>query len=376
MSDTVINVSLKNSRFADSVRPSEVRVLQGEFLHDRVVIRAFLPDVASERFDTAAPMTVEYGTQGNTQTFYGYINHIKPVLNQPALGMDRREVYIFGVGATYSLRDHVPRIYEGTSVPNAVADVVLRNHLSLLTQAHPHQWESLTSSGMSDWQFLVSLARKIGWFLWADDTDVHLLPYDTLVTSEPYVFRQDDQRLIEFRAEMGDTSPRGGEKANRTMAGIDARGKAFRVQADRQRARRLAVRDPDPQFSLIRTALPARSQAEATALIQGEEERNRWYLQAEARVKGEIRLRPGKIVHVQTTDDQRSNGKWLVQSVEHQIGVNSYACALNLGRDSSFDRSSPPTQTGRRLATPAPPRPNTLLVNGRWQSSIGKITYG
>jgi phage protein D len=364
------------------VQPKSLTVFRREFAHD-VIAAVITGEDAKKGYQTGTPIKVEYGQRnGDNKMLCGYVHHTEPLSST----VKNPVMKLVCIGASYVFKEPRQAAWSAQSVSDVVRELTDSVRFSGYIKSHDQFWPTLAQQGKPTWDFMVSLAHRVGWFLYADNTDLQFHPYlDDFVAAlnAAQQFSPDDGRrkLITFHAISGDTTPEGGAKANRQLAGVDPRlGTLFSAQDDGSSLvlDRIADVFREPRFRLYEMATVAGSYGEATALLSGATAANRWHAQAKAEVTGNSRLAPGMLVAFDGIN-RRHDGYWYVQAVEHSAAEKSeYTAHLTLGRDSDWDQLTRPDPHRRKvvrqrhdpfgvLTTEVPP---VSLINNLWRAAF------
>jgi hypothetical protein len=364
------------------VPAQRLTLIQREFCHEVCSVLIETETDAASRYDTKTPISIDWGLSGKVSTFYGYVHHSQPI----AVAGQRAEnkLKLICVGATYPLDDEAQRVWRNVTVSQVAREILDDVKLSGHVADHPQGWSTLSQAGESSWNYLASLAQKVGWTMAPVNTDVHF--HDPLwnimrmkQTAAQYTFgsKIPEQQILVFSPVSGETTPGFGAKANRTIYGIDPMSvKPFATTVGGINAYGLGDVYADPVVSSFSSASAA-GVAEAGSILVGEAKKNRWYIQARAEVSGSTRLRPGVLVSIDGINP-RHNGYWYVLAVEHEVTGDGMTDHLVLGRDSEWDQNFRPDPRGRRVLSPrldpygqqqvtVPP---TLLVNKVWRAAF------
>lgn len=362
-----------------------VSVMQHEFRHDVMAAVVEFTDDDQESFKTGTPVEVTWGRSTRQETVYGYLHHPETLGSRTEAGRQYQAVKLVCIGTTFPMNEPRQRIWHQRSIPSIVVEVLDSMKLSGRVQPDHRVWGTLAQSGISDWEFIVGLAQKLGWSLTVQNTEISFGPpleqfHDLAVTAPLFTAKNSrfapDGGLLEFHIISGETTPDGGVKAVRRMTGVDLRtGDEFYLQSQGLAGYQLGTRASTPVFSRFET-ISTESLSEANATLQGLTGKNRWYIQATAEVQGRANLRPGQFVALHGIG-QKHSGYWYLQGVEHELHGASYTAHLSLGRNAEWDFRRRPAPSHRRpiRLRPTPhggavaETPASLLVNGRWRAA-------
>lgn len=241
----------------------------------------------------------------------------------------------------------------------------------------------------SDFQFLNELANEIGYKFFINNTDLYFVDPNVVLQQ-----RQDDtpqfwaldtpgikDTLEEFKPTIGTTTSHS-LPAVRTMSGINTHTGVV-VDAYDQYTLHEAF-GGTPQISTITRyeGFPVESYQEARQRLNAAVLRNQYWATADARVWGDFRVRPNRLVDLVgegIPDDEK--GLWLVDKAIHSLSMSprngytwggDYHIDMKLTRNQSFTlsyaRPSELSHVNRQI--PA------KLVNGIWKSTnVGAQVY-
>lgn len=353
--------------------------MRREFAHDVMAALVSGDDVA-QGCTTGTPIMLEWGNSSQeVTTLAGYVHHTEPMAAFGKANM----VKIVLIGASYILKQPQQQAWQLSTIPAVIRALADSVKFSGDIKPHAQVWPMLTQGGKPTWDFMVSLAKQIGWFLYANSTDIQFHPYlddigGARTSALSFSAKSATPSIKDFRAVSGEQTPDGGAKADRQLAGIDIRSGTLFQAADDGTTTLLdtvAYEFQQPSFRLYDES-PASTYGEAVAVLDGATQANRWHIQAQAEVTGSARLVPGTLVALEGIS-RRQDGYWYVQSAEHSSGKDDYVTHLLLGRDSDWDQYVRPDPRRRKvvrqrldpfgtLTTAVPP---AKLINNLWRAA-------
>lgn len=342
--------------------PVEIRVIQAEYKHEIAVLTYQFDAKLKERCERGLPVRVRYGWNADPAELFGVVHHV--VAERPENGSVVRFMRVVVIGATDPLNAPAANQYRSIRVDAMISDLVRTLGYSALVEKHNYVWPLLQQTHQSSWAFLVACAQKIGYTLYARNTDIRC--HSRAIRYAGAVGFRDagapnaaNARHIvhSFNLVQGETLAQGAQKRRRIAYGVNDQNALFgTVLADQENLSGAAVtRTMLDSYSLT----AARSIAEAEAELAAEQERNRHYIEAKARVGGHAALHPSRAVRLVGLDAQ-NDGFWYTTRAEHVMTQKTYRVDLNLGRDSYGD-------VGTQTVRPADPRDTsgrTVVHNG------------
>lgn len=374
----------------ETMDPQSITVMQREYSHDVVALVSYLDDNTPNRYAFGVPVNVAWGLLGQrVDTFQGYVHHTEPMTSVAGDQAHRSVVKVVCVGATNPMKEKRQRIWNQRTIPSVLSEIFSQYKLSYDIMTNDRVWDSLVQSGESDWQFVCSLAQRLGWTVCPTNTDVRVRPRWSNMAAVAYtttIFRAAKpneapgglHQIQTFHAVDGETTPDGGQKALRVAQGLDPwQGTAY-----------TAVQDTvQPQLGwLSPTALlteynhdTARTYDEAVQRLYGDAENARFYIQAEMEAIGDASVRPGRLVALQGLG-AKNDGLWYVEAADHEVSGGAYLLHLSLGRDARWDNGFRPARQRRRVIQPrtgaygevSATTPPTVLVSGTWRAAYGQ----
>ena len=291
--------------------------------------------------------------------FYGYVHDVK---NYQESQMHVTEVGF--IGASYVMRQASQKVYYNTTADQIIVDIAKRYGFSYRAAPHPRVYKQVAQAGLTDWEFMVKLAKQSGYALRAENTALYFQPllqdFSELIT-EALSFAKIDagfmplNPIYNFRPIIGETlSTNGFEKAATSVAGIDPNtGQYFKYTKQNRSTptRRLSNAE---LFDKHATTVVANDYGTAIHEATSADSNTTFPYTATAEVYGKGVLRPGMPIHLDGVGNLYS-GYWAVIGVEHHvveksINLQTYTSIVTVGTDSlgSLNGSSPDAKPGTR----------------------------
>jgi hypothetical protein len=202
--------------------------------HDRLVLHfKGNPLNKREAIISHDPVIFSYRSGKITSTWYGHVNHIYQGNDHQGGNTD-----IVCVGASSALKDTDQKIHSNTTFDQAVAKTFQKHGFECITQRHSRLKDSINQTGQSDWQFVVSCARRSGFALLVENTTAFFVskekifqtkkasaPYFNYVNSEhagvvPRELRMTGT-ILAFKPIISDQAPEMGVRVDRVVIGTD-----------------------------------------------------------------------------------------------------------------------------------------------------------
>jgi phage protein D len=348
--------------------PSTVEISQCEYKQDVADLLFWGGDINQSALASGTPISVQWGRSPKTRFFYGYVNHAERVNNNASKTSltQRNALRVVAVGASYFMKQTDTKSWTNYTASQVATEIATNFHLSTSgIVAHTTQWPSLQMAGQSYFQFLCSLAKRIGYTFYVNGVQLVFKPRSTNPNSMNTVvasfdYKNDPSSVMKFMPQIGATAPSGGQLANRQLSGIDPRTNQVvtTVTAGSAQTSLLGNAVATPIFNMTQHQT-VDSQAEANAKGNGEGTTNQMYITATAEVIGSPFVAQGSLVFFGNANGSQ-NGLWYVMEADHCLNRFRYVTNLKLGRDSLGATTStyvnPPTQK----------LPSATLVNGVW----------
>lgn len=336
----------------------DLRVLQAEWAHEVAVITYDYDETFKNLCRKGTAVTINYGNFPDRSIYVGTVHHV--AVEKLSDTSVPRSMQVVCIGPTDPLNQPGTGQYRDTRIDALVGAIAGQVGLSSLLEVHPYAWPLLQQLNQSTWSFLVASARRAGWTLYPQGTDLRChgraIRYSGSPTFTDMGAGSVDRpraAVYAFAVVHGETLADGATKRDRVLQGVDASGTLFTTSTGQQAALGgpRAVSAQLPEYR----KLAADSVTEADALLAGEQELNRHYISATATVSGDVRVHAGRSVRLLGVGRDYS-GYWFAEKVEHRITETIYQLGLTLGRDSLGDRPQP----ARNITD----RPRAVVNNG------------
>jgi hypothetical protein len=230
----------------------------------------------------------------------------------------------------------------------------------------------LVNSGQTQWDFLVSLAKRIGYTLFCSGTEISCHRRDLSLRDRggsALVLRRAANGLGEIRSFRAIIGAAGSDQVDPG----DREG--FTVDMLSSRVVPVSARGADDSSFSQFADISASSYGEARTILEGERERGRWTQRAEVETRGDPRVSQGATVLLAGVGSEHE-GLWYVSEVEHVIRGGSYDVSLVALRDDSSPRGEV-SVPGRRVIRERfdthehrkDSAPRTILMGSTWRSA-------
>ena len=296
--------------------------------------------------------------------FCGYIHDVKAHHEN---GKDYTEVGV--IGASYVMRQSSQKVYYNVTADNVIKDISRKHNFAYRAIAHPRVYEQLSQAGMTDWEFMVKLAKQSGYLLRADNASLHFTPMlhdfeESILEAKSFAKTQQGQKFVnllyKFKPVVGETLAHdGASKYATSVAGVDPiTGQYFKYTTQRRTPTTRPISHPE-LFDKHDTSVVANNFNTAVSEALSAEIKSTFSYMAEAEIIGTVSVRPGFPIHFENVGTEYS-GYWTVLTVEHHVKEESpnkyiYTTKLVVGTDSLGSirdksvPSSPPVRGIRQI---------------------------
>lgn len=266
-----------------------------------------------------APVRIIWGqTPGNTQTWYGYVNHHTIDANADS-GSKAMQVTYTCIGTSKPMNTDKTRTWgevTGTYMAKTIAaEYGLRAVLSSTNWVLPSE----VQASESDFAFLNRMSDKTGYRFWVSGGTLYFIDPSVVLQGNinqaiPRFYMDKSFLYLDtirnFHMLKGDNIP-GSVQSVRSISGIDKRtGLPFTVTANNT-----TVSSSITQYT---TEWPVFTAHEAQNLVNAWQGRSQFWQAATAELYGTSIIYPGKLI--QLTGNQmnsESSGYWIVSSADH-----------------------------------------------------------
>jgi phage protein D len=282
---------------------------------------------------TGIPVRFTWTQENQTKNWVGYISTIHKTVNKQRENI----MTIHAVGSTYSLKDRVTRVFQNTSIPQAVGKIAKEHGFNFITKEHPRRFEQLNLAGHSYWEWIQSHAKKIGYGVVIDGMNFIFKPLDELIndsfsyapilsmsnSSIPVNTQFKDDTLESFKVLNGEHIESASElRMVKNTGGVNpVTSKSF-VSTKNPGKTGKSLRDStsDVLFKEHKTGSVVNDQAGADFSAEGSAQMARLNLPASVKAQGDPRLRPFGVVLISGTGPL-SDGFWVVKEITHILHI-------------------------------------------------------
>lgn len=350
-----VSVSLPNSK-ATIQRVYSVSYRQQNYEHDyaKIKFRDWHISPTSVRPGTLIKLRIE------GKEFHGYIHDIK---NYQDAQHNITEVGF--IGASYVMRQASQKTYKNVTADQIITEIAKKYRFAFKATPHPRVYPHVSQAGLTDWEFMVKLAKQSGYFLRAENTSLYFGPllqdFNDLIWEAPAFDKADGgfkpvNPIYNFRPIVGESLGHyGADKSATSVAGVDpVTGSYFKHTKQNRSATTRTLSHPE-LFDKHATTVVANDRNTAIAEANSADDRSVFPYSAEVEVYGKSTLRPGMPIYLGRVGKDYS-GYWTILRVEHEIieesiNMQKYTTRLLVGSDSLGPIANPSYPT-RPLARP------------------------
>jgi len=319
-------------------------ITQKRYHHETAVIEFKDWGAEYDSISPGSPVRMVISSTGvGKRNFYGYVHHLS-VDRTP--GKNFTEVTI--VGGSFPMKQRRQRVYKETTADQIIKEIAASYNMACYAVAYPRVFPQVSQAGLSDWEFMVNLAKQCGYSLRTENTELYFQPiledYTKYRTEAPkFVLRSashpDGSSLYSFTPTISESMPYAeGTKAAIAVSGVDVLGQVPMSVAQQVRNKTTRTKKQIEFFDLFATDIVAQTPEVAKYEAEAAENRAHFPYRATAEVIGSPELRPDMPIYVEGVGAPYS-GYWIVLETEHKIieknrNVFQYTTVLHLGADS------------------------------------------
>lgn len=337
----------------------EIEVNQELGMHDSIWINAEF-GITDPMQLADKPFQLRYGQGANSNVFYGYF---EAILKNQSLHTTI-DITAQGLGWTGIMRRGARRILDGTTLTDVVRPLVQPHGFRFKVDEPTFSSYREAQVEESDWSFLVRVAASLNRFVSSVNGTVWVLDPIAELKKGKALFTFDrngmDPDAVDYLLDYAPNSVSGDMSTYRDTVGYSYLNSAGKVVTR-------SPKDTEDSTNFYTGYIPnadwARRVSDLVDLTS--------FHTATARINGNALLAPGLVCAFMTTrPEQRPmdkfDGLWMIQSVQHKIGMNFFQTNLTMIRD---EIRLP--IVGAPYVWPITTRPGKLvpfiIVNDRWR---------
>jgi len=320
-------------------RVYRVELIQEIFTHDYATVefRDWNLDPLNIKPGSLMSITIK------DKTYNGYVHDLK---NHQTSGKNFTKVGF--IGASYVMKQASQKIYRNMSSDQIVAEIAKKYNFAYKVTPHPIIYRQVSQAGMTDWQFMVRLAKQSGYFLRAENAEIYFQPltedFNNLIT-EATTFQKADggfkptNTIYSFKPVVSETLQHFGfKKASTSVAGVDpVSGSSFKITKQDSFAPTRQFSNTD-FFDAHATEAVANDYQTAKEYAKAADEYSRFPYAATVETMGLSSIRPCLPVYLKNVGSEYS-GYWTVLKITHNVTEENlnqqmYTCDMTVASDS------------------------------------------
>jgi hypothetical protein len=355
VSDVVHNKFRKGTKFTVTwpslpsfkTLPLRIDLIQKQYNHDVAILEySMASPLYFETIKTGVLVEFTWVQEGLSRTWVGYVSSIDKVVNS------RRDITmkVHCVGASFPLKQRATRVFYNSSIPEAVEKIAREFGLRYSGVNDSRKFPQLAMTGHSYWEWMQEQAKRIGYALVIDGTNLTFKPIDLVINenfSTAPVMSYDttptvtntmylDRTLDYFKALNGEHIEHDSElRMNKVVGGVDPITNKPKISVGKPNLIGKSVRTnvSDVLFNDYKTGEVANGGSSVDHAALGIAHTSRFSLPADAKGQGDPRLVPfGTVLIVGT--GELTDGFWLVKEAHHVIHKSGdYMVDLKLATD-------------------------------------------
>jgi phage protein D len=365
-----VNVQFPNS----TAGPSHVYTLslhQARYQHEIAIIKFRDGNVLFDAVSTGSPITFTVTSGISTKEFKGYVHSVHPDTS-PSHNLTE----VIAVSASSVMKNPSQKVYKNLSADAIINQIVSKYRFNGYLTPHPRIYPQVAQAGHTDWELAVNLAKKSGYSLRTEGTEIYLQPVLAEYTSKrsqasKFVMRDashpNGSTLYSFDANISENNSYDGDlKAAIAISGLDTATQKPISITKQIRGRTTRTKAKPEAFDKYATDVVATDAATAAYEADAAEQRATFPYRATAVVLGDASLRPDLPVYLDGIGDY--SGYWVILGTEHIVEEKArnefmYTTKLTLGTDSLGDAST--WIDGQTITTPKATSTRTLIPGVR-----------
>jgi phage protein D len=317
-----------------TVQPRRVDLVQKQYHHDILV--AEFPTVSPLWFSvvkTGVPVEFNWTQNGLSKTWVGYVSFVSKEMSVAT----QQLMMVHCISASFPLKEKKTEVFYNKTIPEVASSIANQFGLNFIGENHSRRFDQLTITGKSYWEWLHEQAKRIGYAMVCDNTDLIFRPIDKLIdystsnipvldysfpvtpTNTQYI----DRTLDSIKVLSGEHIE-GGEfsRTVKHVSGVDPiSGKVYSSsQSPDSVGTNLRETASDVLFNEFISNEVAHSPVEVGAVTDGHANMSRFNTPAKIMCQGDPRMRPYSAVYVSGTGDS-TDGHWIIQEVTHTFHI-------------------------------------------------------
>lgn len=334
-----------------TAQPRKIDLLQNQYNHDILTLE--FPAESTLWFETLKTgIPVEFNWRQDTldKNWVGYVSSISKI-NAP---QRTNIMQVMCVGGTFPLKQRATRVFENSTVPDAVSAIASEFGFNVLTEPHKQVFPQLAITGNSYWEWIQEQAKRIGYGVIIDGMTFVFKPIDKLIdmtfsnapilslgnAGAPFNTQFLDRTLDEFSIIYGDNVESSANfRTVKNVGGVDPETAQVLLSTASPDTVGDSLRQDVSQvlFSEFRTDRVVNSIDDARQIANAAAQLSRFSIPAKIKGQGDPRLRPFGTVYVSGTGNL-TDGFWIINSVHHMFHqIGDYQVEMSVSTDGIGD---------------------------------------
>ncbi len=164
-----------------NVVPRSVKLIQKQYHHDILILTFSTTGfVWFNNLATGVPVKFEWKQDGASAEWFGYVSHVSRNAGKQRV----QEMEVQCVGASYPLKERATRVFENMTVPEAARVVAGEFGFNFIGDPDSRRFPQLVMAGHSYWEWLQEQAKRIGFSLVIDGTNMYFREIDSIINQQ------------------------------------------------------------------------------------------------------------------------------------------------------------------------------------------------
>ena len=334
-----------------TVQPRSIDLIQNQYSHDILTLE--FPSESTlwfETLKTGVPVQFTWKQDTLEKNWIGYVSSVSKQ-NAP---QRTNIMQVMCVGGTFPLKQRVTRVFQNSTVPDAVSQIAFEFGFKVITDVHDVVFPQLAITGNSYWEWIQEQARRIGYGVIIDGMTLVFRPIDKLIdmtfsnapvlsmgnAAAPFNTQFLDRTLDQFNIIYGDNVENSNNfRTVKNVGGVDPTTGTELFSSSDPAIIGDQLRSDVSQslFNEYRTDKVINTLAEAANAAHAAAQASRFGIPANIKGQGDPRLRPFGSVFVAGTGNL-TDGFWVINGVHHMFHqIGDYQVEMAVSTDGVGD---------------------------------------
>ena len=364
--------------------PRRVDLHQAQYQHD-VLIISFKTTGFNwfEDIPTGLPVQFSWTQVGVTKDWYGYVAFVS---RTNASQQIEQTMEVHCVGSSFPLKERANRVFTNSTIPEAAATIAREFNLNFIGDSHPRRFPQIMMAGHSYWEWLAEQAKRIGFVLRVDGSNLYFQQIDKYVdskiTSAPVLFSGDtpslyknsflERTLDKFVVLRGDYIESGESLRTEKVTGgvdLDTSETFSSKKTPNNVGTDFRTKLSDVLFSEYRSDQVMSTISDAELMSEGAAQLARLSMPAKVHAQGDPRMAPHSPVYVMGTNEL-TDGFWLIKDIVHTFKkYDDYIATMTIVTDGT-GKNKVGAFRGRQSPTISTVNINSLIEQSNGVSTL------